>query len=303
MRGAGVIMLALLAVSRLPALAGPADFEAPEPVELQGYEGDAMEPFLSRDGQYLFFNNRNDPGVQTDIHMAERIDALHFRYLGKLAGANSDALDGVPSLARDGSFVFVSPRAYDAAHRTLWIADFRDGVVLDPELVRGDYSRAKGGWLNIDAEISADGGTLYYVENKWRLFGGGIGTSNLRMAEKTSDGGFSKTDRSVSDFDAINSDKLEFAPATTEDELTLYFTRVDRKALKNGVDKGFGIFVSTRPDRSQPFGTPQRIGAITGYVEGPTISPDGCRLYFHKRIGDRFDIQSARKSDCEASES
>lgn len=36
-------------------------FADPERVTIQGYDGDAMEPFLSRDGRFLLFNNRNDP--------------------------------------------------------------------------------------------------------------------------------------------------------------------------------------------------------------------------------------------------
>ncbi|MFQ6087920.1 MAG: hypothetical protein ACE5K0_03340 [Candidatus Methanofastidiosia archaeon] len=32
-------------------------FKNPQKVEIIGYDGDALEPFISRDGQYLFFNN------------------------------------------------------------------------------------------------------------------------------------------------------------------------------------------------------------------------------------------------------
>jgi hypothetical protein len=45
-----------------------AAFENPQPVTVTGYSGDLMEPFLSRDGQILFFNNRNPPAEQTDLH-------------------------------------------------------------------------------------------------------------------------------------------------------------------------------------------------------------------------------------------
>lgn len=48
-------------------------FANPQPVALLGYDGDAMEPFLSRDGRYLLFNNRNDPSVNTNLHFAERV--------------------------------------------------------------------------------------------------------------------------------------------------------------------------------------------------------------------------------------
>lgn len=35
------------------------EFGDPKRVEIIGYRGDAMEPFISRDGAYLFFNNLN----------------------------------------------------------------------------------------------------------------------------------------------------------------------------------------------------------------------------------------------------
>ena len=38
-----------------------------------------MEQFVSRDGRYLVFNDRNDPGLNTELHYAERIDDLTFR--------------------------------------------------------------------------------------------------------------------------------------------------------------------------------------------------------------------------------
>jgi len=287
--------------------AGPADFEAPEPVVIKGYDGHAMEPFLSRDGELLFFNTRNRPDDQTDIHWAERpgpedTDGSTLRprfvYRGPLEGANSDDLDGVPSMARGGAFYFVSPRAYDESFNTLWQGRFDGARLVGVRPLKGNASRAKALWLNIDLEISADGNTLYFAENRWRLFGGGVKSSNLLLAERQEDGHFLRPDGVPALFARINTDKLEFAPATTADELTLYFTRADPRALRRGDPEGFGIFVSTRPDRSAPFGEPERIRAIRGYVEGPTVSPDGCVLYFHKLVGEVFRIYRARKTGC-----
>ena len=44
---------------------------APERVRIASYDGEAMEPFVTRDGKFLFFNTKNDPGVDTNIHVAE----------------------------------------------------------------------------------------------------------------------------------------------------------------------------------------------------------------------------------------
>ena len=138
-----------------------------------------MEPFLSRDGQWLFFNNRNQPGDQTDLHLAKRLSDRRFQYLGPLGGVNSPALEGVPSMDRDGHFYFISPRHYDATRNTMWQGRFVNGRVNRVEQLQGDAPTGRPLWLNIDAEISADGQALYFTENQWRLLGGGIKSSDL----------------------------------------------------------------------------------------------------------------------------
>ena len=85
------------------------------PVTIRGYHGDAMEPFLSADGKYLFFNNRNDPGTDTNLYFAAPRRRTTFSYGGAIAGANSPALDAVASMDAADHFYFVSTRSY-AAH-------------------------------------------------------------------------------------------------------------------------------------------------------------------------------------------
>jgi len=53
-----------------------------------------MEPFITRDGRYLLFNNSNDPSVDMNLHYAERIDDLTFAYRGEIAGVNTPSLEG-----------------------------------------------------------------------------------------------------------------------------------------------------------------------------------------------------------------
>ncbi len=293
-----LILIVMALAATWSASAQPWDVSTPVPVSIEGYDGHAMEPFLSRNGEWLFFNNRNQPDDQTDIHLARRLTATRFAYVGPLHGANSPELDGVPSMDVQGAFYFVSPRAYDETRNTLWQGVFADGEVSAVTPLRGESWRNRPLWLNMDAEISADGQTLYFTENRWRLFGGGIQSSNIVIARRDDAGAFQRPDNAESLFEQINTNLLEFAPALTPDELTLYFTRVDRAALDAGRPNGFGIFAATRNAQSEPFGPPQRIEAINGYVEAPTLSPDGCGIYFHKRVNEVFEIQLARRTDC-----
>jgi Tol biopolymer transport system component len=247
-------------------------FQNPQRVTIEGYDGDAMEPFLSRDGKYLFFNNRNEPSVNTNLHWAERIDDLHFKYRGELQGVNTPALDGVPSMDREGNFYFVSNRSYDQTASTLYRAKFADGAVTGVELVPG-VSLAKPGIVNFDAEISADGNTLYFVESQFNFFR--QPESARILIARRSGNTFVRDPASASIMQAINGDGLNYAPATSASECEIFFTRAG--------PQGPAIYMAKRADKTQPFQKPLRLSAMTGFVEGPTLSPDEQSLYYHKK--------------------
>src|SRR5919201_5647869 len=118
-------------------------FSAPQRVAIRGYSGEAMEPFISRDGRYLFFNNRND-ARDTNLYYAERVDDVTFDYRGELKGANSPVLDAVPSMDSEGNFYFISTRSYFQTLSTLYRGRFRAGVVTEVELMAGVSLRRAG---------------------------------------------------------------------------------------------------------------------------------------------------------------
>ena len=39
----------------------------------------------------------------------------------------------------------------------------------------------------------------------------------------------------------------------------------------------------------------QRVAAITGFAEAPSISADGSTLYYHLLVDDQFDIESVTR--------
>src|SRR5580704_4675534 len=63
------------------ATSGYGAFSDPQPVTITGYSGDAMEPFISSDGQYLFFNTLNDAPA-TSLEYATRVNSQEFTYVG-----------------------------------------------------------------------------------------------------------------------------------------------------------------------------------------------------------------------------
>lgn len=266
-----------------PPASPESQFRDARPVVIAGYSGDAMEPFLSRDGAWLFFNNRNDPADATDLHVARTTSPDTFRYVGPLAGANATgALDGVASMDAAGRFYWVSTRSYAQTLATLHQGAFADGAVTGAALVAGTLVRGAPGWLTMDAEVTADGQAMYFADA--RFDGGAVpAESKLRLARRQ--GGRFDVDPGGDDvLRAVNaSATLVYAPASSADGLELFFT---------GLSGGGApvIFRATRSSPGAPFGTPVRVAAAAGFVEAPTLSPDGRSLYFHRLDGQRFAI-------------
>jgi len=257
---------------------GTTDFSNPERVTIRGYFSDAMEPFLTRDGRYLLFNNSNAPGTDTNLHYAERVDDLTFDYRGEISGANTAALDAVPTLDAMGNIYFVSTRSYSQTLSTIYRGRFESGIVTEVELVPG-ISKGIPGAINFDVEVSADGGTLYFVDG---VFSGGPVPQSADLFMAVRDG--ARFNRLSPDLLAgINTAALEYAACISADQRELFFTRVDRGDP--------AIYRSTRNDPAQPWSLPTLVQAITGFVEAPTLSSDGRSLYYHALRDSRFVIE------------
>lgn len=267
---------------------GWARFGAPQRVAVAGYDGDAMEPFLSRDGRVLFFNNRNHPPERTDIHWASRVDDVTFRYRGLVQGVNGPALDGVPTMAADGRFCFISTRAYAQEFATVYCGAWRDGAVEGVALQR-DASVRIPGRVAFDVELDARGERLFLADG---VFRGGAApvAADLRVARRESEL-FRLNPADDALLRAVNTNGLEYAAALSADGRELAFTRLSGLPPFARI----GIWIARRADTAAPFGAPARIAAITGFVEAPTFAPGDAAIYFHKREGDRFTLWRAAR--------
>ncbi len=145
-------------------------FTNPQPVTIEGYSQDAMEPFISPDGNYLFFNNSNSLPT-TNLYYATRIDDVTFQFVGEIAGANGGplTLTAVPSMDINNTFYFISNRSYAQTFSTIYSGIFSNGSLSNVALVPG-VSKEKLGDVNFDQCISPDGNTLYFVDG---VFTGG----------------------------------------------------------------------------------------------------------------------------------
>jgi len=287
--------LAVIAIAFLASCASSPDRSVPESrlyahpqrVAILGYDGDAMEPFLSRDGRYLLFNNLNDPKVNTNLHYAERVDELTFRYRGELADVNTPALEGVASMDRRNTLYFVSTRSYESSLSTVYRGQFADGRVSGVELVPG-VSRRQAPYVNFDVDVSPDGDTLYFVDARFGR--GGPETADLVLAERRG-AGFVRRPDSAALLQQVNTEALEYAPCISADGLTLLFTRARLGLLGGSV----AIYVARRARATEPFGPPQRLAALEGLVEAPTFTPDERAIYYHRKDGAKYLIYRASK--------
>jgi len=250
-------------------------FSNPQLVTINGYSGDAMEPFISRDGAYLFFNNAGGP-TDKDLFYATFVNDATFQYQGTIAAINTTAVDGVPTMDNTDTFYYVStasyspPTTYDTLHAGIWT-----GSTVTGSAPLAGLAIATPGIIYFDIEVSPDNSTLYL--SKGDFTGGGGAPSAADIVIVVNSGGvFTLDPNSAGIMANVNSGKLEYAPAISANGLELFFTRLDLSTTDAR------IFRAVRSSKSSVFGVPQLVSAITGFVEGPAFSPDEKSLYYHR---------------------
>ena len=263
-------------------------FRDPQPVTIIGYSGDAMEPFISRDGKYLFFNDLNTAPA-TKLYWATSMDALTFQFQGEVGGVNTAMLDAVASMDLNGNFFFISTRSYTPNLSTVYTGAFAAGNVSGVAPAPGIVSPMPG-LVDFDAEVSADGRSLYFTEGK---FNGGSqpSTAQIIVATRGADGSFTRSAESATILGNINTNTLNYAADTSASQLELFFTRLD--------PDGPAIYAASRSGIGLPFAKPVKIAAITGFAEAPSISPDGRTLFYHRQENGHFAIYAVTRQNSE----
>lgn len=260
-------------------------FTNPQPVTIVGYSQDAMEPFISPDGKYLFFNSSNS-APPTNLYYATRIDDTTYQFQGEIAGANGGGgtLSAVPSMDMNGVFYFISNRSYPQTFSTIYWSNFLSGAVSNVALVPG-VSKDKLGDVNFDQCISPDGNTLYFVDG---VFSGGAQVpekATIAIARRKGDR-FVRLKSSAKIMHKVNLGGLNYAPDISKSGLEFFFTRIPGPPTTPPPV----IYTATRASTSKPFGKPRRIEAITGFAEAPALSPDEKSLYYHLNVSGTFVI-------------
>lgn len=252
------------------------------PVTINGYTIDAMEPFVSLDGNALFFNSINN-ATNTSLFYAGRINDSLFNIMGFMPVVNEATtpyLNAVASVDSANNFFWVSLRNYPAQMDNLHKVTFTTSSYTNFARVHGDFNIQQPGWLIMDAAINYDGNYLCYC-NAYLVGCGGLPCKgSLGLAQKVNDSTFNKLSNTAFLFSNVNdTNYVVYAPQITKDGLELYYTRYHKANVLNTE-----ICVSVRTATTQAFSLPQVIYSNTGLVpEAPTISTDKSKLYYHRK--------------------
>ena len=257
-------------------------------VTITGLTFDAMEPFLSADGNYLFFNNVND-GINTKLFYATKVNDATFAFVGELNGTNqttSPFLDAVADMDSNGDFYWTSTRNYPAELNNLFHGSFTNGNVTNIGRVQGDFNMNTPGWIVMDHGISLDGQFLYFNNARFddTTCQGPCETS-IGIAQKINNTTFNTIPNSVTILQNINNPNyIYYAPCISSDNLELYYTRY----LKGEITTStlFEICVVVRSNDTAVFSSPKVLfsAPIANLIEAPTLTTDKSIIYYHKKV-------------------
>jgi len=218
-------------------------------VKIKGYDGDVMEAFITRDNQYLFFNDMKTTEKDKDIFWAKLIDNYTFEFMGEIENINTRSVEGVPTMDRLGNFYFISGDKYSKTLVTMYGGKFYRGAVRDIKPL-SDLSLGKIGWLNMDSEISSDGKTIYSTHS---YFGEktGFPTQSYFFYAKKQGGRFIPQGNSDEIFKEINKDEIVYGLTISEDQREILYTRLLLPGFR------FETLRAVRDSKDSPFKKPE----------------------------------------------
>lgn len=258
-----------------------------EPLVVTGLEVEAelFAPSLSADRLTLFFA-ANREGEGEDILMATRTsEDASFGPARPIAGVNSPADDGTPSLSLSGlSLLFHTNRGGGLGDRDVGIATRTrlDGAFSDPQPLRGVNSTT----LDHLATLSGDELTLLLVSTR----SGGLGQSDLWVASRQSlEADFAAPVNVL----AVNSPFDEGRGQLSADGLRLYLS-----SSRGGGQGEMDLWVAERSERTLEFERPQPLASLNSPRQDRDlqVSADGRYVVFSSNREGRNALWTATRS-------
>ncbi len=265
------------------------EFTNERKVTIIGYTSDAMEPYISKDERYLFFNNHQGPNSK-DIFYAEKVNDTTFIFKGEVQNVNSAYVDGNPTMDTQNNFYFISTRDLASGNKTIFSGIFNNGTVTNLHKVNGTINVPTPYWINMGVEISKDGNILFTSNAKFNIGDNFPNKGNIRFAIK-SNNEFNIPNNEADILVNINTDEaIEYAGELSADGLELFYSQVTLADPPI-----FKLYYAKREQVNLKFGKPILItepfkNNLSAFVEGPSLSNDGKRLYYHKLENNIFSI-------------
>lgn len=269
------------------------DFDNFKLVEIVGYPTaiyqNIQEPFISRDGQYLFFNSGQSEFNKDLLYAKWDITQDSFVFQGEIQGVNTASnLEANPTMDDNYNFFYINNTAAPS-----WISTgtfqpdtmnlSSDSSILGLPSIELSGSTAT---VNMGVEISSDGNTLYFSRAVFLNAGQPnqvISTSDILFAKKIDDAFVYDEATAVMIMQYINTDEdLEYAACISEDGLELFFTRLASDTITDATPDS-QIMRAVRSNTSEAFSVPQPVDGIPNhskFVEAPTLY--GNTLYYHQ---------------------
>lgn len=207
------------------------------------------------------------------------------------AAVNSSANDVTPGVSTDGlCLYFSSDRGGGYGSVDIWMTQ-RPTPQSPWEAPTNLGPSVNSSALETAPSLSADGLSMFFSDGIRGMNVpprvGGQGGADLWMTTRVNLS--APWEVPINLGPVVNSQYWEGEPALSSDGLSLYFAS-DRPGGYGGLD----IYMSTRPTKSDAWGTPVNLGPIingSGFEAGPSISADGRAVFFCRMAGsDDYDL-------------
>lgn len=250
-----------------------ADFGEPSEVtELNALSGGAVRAWLSEDETTIWFATNGSGGHDIWRGTAPAPEQPFGGFL-PLANVNdATAPDHSPTVTKDGTTLYFT--SLRSGNNELYRAELADGGpdFGAPALVENLNSAQDDGMPS----VSGSGTLLVFRSNRLAPDAG----DDFDLFE-TKDNGFGFSNPEP--ISLLSSSFYESFPALRSDGLELYYSTTRPEGSKGGAE----IWRTSRAAATEPWGAPEIVAEVNSADQDyPNwISPDGCTLYLHRKLG------------------
>ena len=256
---------------------GPLSLTAPAQVANVNSPEDDRDPFISNTSLELAFVSRRPGNQNGDIYVASRTaPALDFGAAVRDDNVSSSAADSRLTVSgNDLQRIVSSTRSPTQGNFDLFVSTRNNPNASFSAFAPNLAALVNSSGNELDPELSFDGLTLYLAIDN-------AGNQAVAVASRAADNAAFSAPVPIiaSDGDAD--------PAVSRDELVILFSSNRPGGAGGSVD----IWYATRPDKLSAFGTATNLTTInsTSSDGDPTLSRDGCTLYFASDRDGNYDI-------------